>query len=210
MIFQPNSRLITLLGISALIHVLVFLVTFSRATISTNTNNRALTVGFMQLPPQVEVKTLTVPRGENALQNNADEPTLVEKTAAKAGDLEPLPSKTNANDNLATLPLALPEPTYYAFNELDAIPMVLKNIEADPPELLVYPQGGSLKIQLWMDETGGVLKAEVVESDLPAKFSENATKAFLQVKFSPGLKNNVPVRSIVKVVVHYTPLNKPV
>ena len=144
MIFQPNSRLITLLGISALIHVLVFLVIFSKATISTNKNNRALTVGFMQLPPQVEVKTLTVPRGENALQNNADEPTLVEKTAAKAGDLEPLPSKTNANDNLATLPLALPEPTYYAFNELDAIPMVLKNIEADPPEHSHAPRGGSL------------------------------------------------------------------
>ena len=210
MIFQPNSRLIFLLGISVLIHVFVFLLTFSKATISANTNNRALTVDFMQLPAQVEVTTLSVPRGENAVQNNADEPIALEETVAKASDLEPQPSKVNANNHFATLPLALPEPTYYAFNELDTIPTVLENIEADPPELLVYPQGGNLKIQLWMDETGGVLKDEVIESDLPAQFSENATKAFMQVKFSPGLKNNVPVRSIVKIVVHYAPLNKPV
>lgn len=193
-----------------MVHAFVFFLTFSKATVPTSNKSRAFIVDFMQLQPQGEVTTLTSPAVDNVVQNNVNKTDVVEETAAKASDLDPQPTNIKASDNLTSLPLAVTEPTYYAFNELDGIPTVLENIEANPPELLDYPQSGTLKIQLWVDETGSVLRAEVLESDLPAQFTENAKMAFLKVKFSPGLKNNVPVRSMTKIVMHYTPLDKPI
>lgn len=209
MIFQLNSRLIMLLGISALIHAFVFLLTFSKAPSSTATNNGALTVGLMQLQQYAVTTTLPHP-SESALKSNAEEPIANEEAAERVVDTVQPSSEVEVNDHITTLPLTVPEPIYYGFNELDQIPTVLENIEGDSPELVNYPQGGTLKIQLLVDEFGRVINAEVVESELPAQFSKVAVQAFLQVKFTPGLKNNVPVRSMAKIVVHYAPLNEPV
>lgn len=210
MIFQLNSRLIMLLGISALVHACVFLLTFSKAPSSIATNNGALTVGLMQLPQYAVNTTLSAPASESVLKSNAEEPIKNEEAAERAVDIVQPSSEVEINDHITTLPLTVPEPIYYRFNELDQIPTVLENINGDSPELVDYPQGGTLKIQLLVDEFGRVLNAEVVESGLPAQFSKVAVQAFLQVKFTPGLKNNVPVRAMAKIVVHYAPLNKPV
>ncbi len=210
MIFQLNSRLIMLLCISALIHAFLFLLTFSKAPSSTVRNNGALTVGLVQLPPYAATTTLSAPASESVLKGNAEEPIINEESAAKAVELVQPLSEVEVSDHITTLPLTVPEPIYYEFNELDQIPTVLENIDGDTPELVDYPQGGTLKIQLWVDEFGYVVDAEVVESELPTQFSKVAAQAFLQVKFTAGLKNNVPVRSMAKIIVYYTPLNKPV
>jgi len=209
MTFQLNSRLIILLGISLLIHALVFLLTFSKAPSSSTINNSLLTVSLMQLPQRSVTKTLSATASVNDLESDIKEPIANEEVEESAADLEQPPSEVKPNDDLTTLSLAVPEPIYYGFNELDQIPTVLENIEGDPAELVDYPQGGTLKIQLWVDEFGSVLNAEVVESDLPVEFSKVAAQAFLKVKFSPGLKNNVPVRSVTKIVVHYAALVNP-
>ena len=210
MIFQLNSRLIMLLGISVCIHAFVFLLTFSKVPSSTATNNATLTVDLMQLPPYAATMTLSTHASESILKSNAEKPITNEEAAERAVDIVQPSSEVEVNDHTTTLPLTVPEPIYYGFNEMDQIPTVVENIEGDPPELVDYPQGGTLKIQLLVDEFGRVLNAEVVESELPAQFSKVAAQAFLQVKFTPGLKNNVPVRAMAKIVVHYAPLNKPV
>ena len=210
MIFQLNSRLIKLLGISVLIHALVFLLTFSKAPSSNTTNNSLLKVSLMQSPQNSVTNTLSASINVTDLNGDTEQSFTKEAIEESLVDLEQPPSEAKPNDDLTTLSLAVPEPTYYGFNELDHIPTVLENIEGDPAELVDYPQGGTLKIQLWVDEFGSVLNAEVVESDLPTEFSKVAAQAFLKVKFSPGLKNNVPVRSITKIIVHYAALTNPV
>ena len=216
MTFNLNSRFIVLLGISLLIHALVFFLNFSKAPSSSTINNSLLTVSLMQLPQRSVNKTLSATANVNVndLESDIKEPIANEEVEESAADLEQppsevIPSAVKPNDDLTTLSLAVPEPIYYGFNELDQIPTVIENIEGDPAELVDYPQGGTLKIQLWVDEFGSVLNAEVVESDLPVEFSKVAAQAFLKVKFSPGLKNNVPVRSVTKIVVHYAALVNP-
>ena len=214
MTFNLNSRFILLLGISLLIHALVFLLTFSKASSSSTINNSLLTVSLMQLPQHSVTKTLSATASVNDLESDIKESIANEEVEENAVDLEQpttevIPSAVKPNEDLTTLSLAVPEPIYYGFTELDQIPTVLENIEGDPAELVDYPQGGILKIQLWVDEFGSVLNAEVVESDLPVEFSKVAAQAFLKVKFSPGLKNNVPVRSVTKIVVHYAALANP-
>lgn len=200
-----------LLGISVLIHAFVFLLTFSKvpsSSSSTTTKNGTLTVNLMQLPQYAATTILGAYASESVLKSNAEEP-MTNEVGRAVGLVQPF-SEVKVNDHITTLPLTVPEPIYYGFNELDQIPTVLENIEGDPPELADYPQGGTLKIQLLVDEFGRVRDVEVVESELPAQFSKVAAQAFLQVKFTPGFKNNVPVRSMAKIVVHYAPLNKPV
>ena len=164
----------------------------------------------MHLQQSSVTKTLSTTASVSDLESDIKQPIANEEVEESAADLEQPPSEVKPNDDLTTLSLAVPEPIYYGFNELDQIPTVLENIEGDPAELVDYPQGGTLKIQLWVDEFGSVLNAEVVESDLPTEFSKVAAQAFLKVKFSPGLKNNVPVRSITKIIVHYAALTNPV
>lgn len=209
MIFHMNSRLIIVLSVSVLIHSIVFLFTFSNAPSSATKNNSLLTVSMMKFPQNSVTNSLSVSTNENGLKSNIEQPIANEQAAESAVDLVQPTSEVKPNDDLTTLSLAVPEPIYYGFNELDQMPTVLENIEGDPAELVDYPQGGTLKIQLWVDELGHVINAEVVESDLPAEFSKVAAQAFLQVKFSPGLKNNVPVKSITKIVVRYAALSSP-
>lgn len=160
----------------------------------------------MQSPAKAESASLLAKPTGNIKDNDA-ELTEADKPEAKADKPAAITNELAANENLHAISPVFAATKYYAFKELDHMPAVLENINADPPDLLEYPQGGSLTIQLWVDEAGSVIKAEVVESDLPAQFSENATKAFLQVKFSPGLKDKLAVRAMAKVVVHYAPLN---
>ncbi len=210
MIFQLNSRLIMLLGISILIHAFVFLFTFSKVPSTAVTNNGALTVDLMQLTQNAATTTLSATASDSLLKGVIEEQVTNEKVAKMAVDSVQPSSNAEANDHLTTLPLTLPDTIYYGFDELDQMPTVLENIDGNSPELVDYPQGGTLKIQLLVDEFGYVIGAEVIESELPAQFATVAAQAFLQVKFTPGLKNNVPVRSMAKIVVHYAPLNKPV
>lgn len=209
MIFQLNSRLIVLLALSVFIHAIVFLISFSKAPSSTSTNNSSLTVSLMQLPHNSLANNLSASTSVSELVTHTKESIANEEPVKSDIDLEQPPSVVKPNHDLTTLSLAVPEPTYYGFNELDQIPTVLENIEGDPAELVDYPQGGTLKIQLWLDEFGSVVNADVVETDLPTEFSKVAAQAFLKVKFSPGLKNNVPVRSMTKIIVHYAALGNP-
>lgn len=209
MIFQLNSRLIILLGISVLIHAIMLLFSFSKVPSCTTANNSSLTVSLMKLPQNSVTKPLSASSSVSDLKGNTEQPIVNEEAAKSAVDLVQPSSEVKTSDDLTTLSLTVPEPIYYGFNDLDHIPIILENIESDPAELVDYPQGGTLKLQLWVNEFGHVLNAEVVESDLPAEFSKVAAQAFLKVKFSPGLKNNVPVKSIAKIVVHYAALANP-
>ena len=89
---------------------------------------------------------------------------------------------------------------YFSASELDVIPIIQQDIELYPEELQHYKQGGKIVISLWINETGHVEKAERISSELPAIFSEVATRNFMQAHFLPGKKNNLAVKSRVEAV----------
>lgn len=118
---------------------------------------------------------------------------------------------TTANEaNSANTSLNFPEPKYYTIAELDESPAILENINLNPPELVNYPQGGKLTVRLWIDIDGSVAKVELVKSELPEEFVKSALASFRATKYSPGLKANIAVRSVVKIVVQYTAMDYPV
>lgn len=99
------------------------------------------------------------------------------------------------------------EPYHYSIKELDERPEMIGEINTRPAELAQYQEGGEIKIQIWIDETGNVIKSEVINSNLTKPFIEYTIKSFNQSKFTPGIKDGSPVRSVAKVVVQYSSIN---
>jgi hypothetical protein len=97
----------------------------------------------------------------------------------------------------------IPEPKYYTIKELDHPPKMTSEIDTRPEELAQYNEGGEIKVQIWIDEEGNVIKSETVNSNLPQAFIDYTLESFNQAKFLPGIKDGVPVRAIAKVVVQY-------
>lgn len=162
--------------------------------------HRVLTVDFLR--PQVGYKSDST----IALEENAER--SAHQVSEDGGVVENTHKNVVAESHLDDASLTMPELTYYTLDELDKAPVISQNIDTNPPELLKYPQGGQLMVRLWIDEEGSVVKAELVTSQLPSQFSESALESFLHAKFSPGIKTNLPVRSVVKIVVRYAPVSQ--
>jgi hypothetical protein len=115
-----------------------------------------------------------------------------------------IPNKVEQQNPLAdSLPLALPELHYYKIQELDVKPEMVGEINTRPAQLAVYKQSGEIKIQIWIDEQGNVIKSEILNSNLPQAFIDYTLASFNQSKFTAGIKDGMPVRSVAKVVVQY-------
>lgn len=189
-----NFRLIIALVISVVAHIITLCFLKTASGISSDTSiqsNPIFTVLINtpqvkipiaeQLPPQTQAKT----------EEDVTEKVISQSTAS--GD----------NSKQIHFPLPVPEPKYYALKELDSKPVMIGIIETRPPELESYHQGGEIKIQIWIDEEGNVVKSEVLNSDLPQAFIDYTIASFSQAKFEAGIKEGVPVRSVAKVVVQY-------
>lgn len=129
-------------------------------------------------------------------------PPAQSKTEEKVAD-KVIPHATVSGDNSNQIHFPLPEPKYYALKELDSKPVMIGIIDTRPPELESYHQGGEIKIQIWIDEEGNVVKSQVVDSNLPQAFIDYTIASFSQARFKAGIKEGVPVRSVAKVVVQY-------
>lgn len=172
----------------------------SELKFASRAKHRVLTVDFLR--PQVGYKSDSM----IALEENAER--SAHKISEDGGVVENAHKNVVADSHLDVASLTMPEPTYYTLVELDKAPVISQNIDTNPPDLLKYPQGGQLTVRLWIDEEGSVVKAELVTSQLPPQFSESALESFLHAKFSPGIKTNLPVRSVAKIVVRYAPVGR--
>ena len=118
-----------------------------------------------------------------------------------------LNTKTNLSNKATLSYLPLPEPKFYTLNELNQAPKISDDINSNPPELLSFSQGGSLSLQLWIDEDGNVIRAESMETELPKEFVQSTISAFLKAKFLPGIINKTPVKTTININVNYLPLD---
>jgi len=124
------------------------------------------------------------------------------KDLTSEAPLNPEPSNVRhppVNGMLPSPALVLPE-RYFSVSELDVIPRIQQDIDLYPEELQHIKKGGKVVLSLWINETGRVEKVEWVSSELPAIFSEVATRNFMQARFLPGKKNNLAVKSRVDAV----------
>jgi TonB family protein len=63
------------------------------------------------------------------------------------------------------------------------------------PEQLAAPIRGRVRIALFIDERGWVRKAQVLASEPEQVFDAAAIQAWRDVRFSPALKADLPVKS---------------
>jgi len=93
---------------------------------------------------------------------------------------------------------------YYEVRELDTVPMPLAKIEPIfPTAALADGVTGIVHLEMFVDEKGQIESLRVVESTAPGIFDQAAIDAFAQQKFQPGIKNNAPVKTHLKLVVNF-------
>lgn len=94
-------------------------------------------------------------------------------------------------------------PAYWPRKLLDTgltplTPVILPSPEGSTPQ----PDGHAV-LELFIHADGQVDRIEVIESSAPADFVDAAKATFMATPFTPGLKDNVPVPSRIKIEVRF-------
>jgi hypothetical protein len=101
---------------------------------------------------------------------------------------------TTGNEPALQEPAPLNLEAYLTSKDLDQYAVPLTDLI--PPLSAIYdPLAGNSVVELWIDETGKVVKAQMYRG----KFQEQSTDVlhvFLDAQFSPGIKAGVPVPSL--------------
>lgn len=90
---------------------------------------------------------------------------------------------------------ALPAQRYYRTNELDVRPGIMTRVQPEYPEPAArHFVSGSVRIQLYIDETGRVERVQTLRAEPPGYFEQSAERAFLAARFTPAMKGGKPVK----------------
>jgi len=93
---------------------------------------------------------------------------------------------------------------YYEVHELNTAPKPLARIEPIfPPDALESGITGVVRLEMFVDEKGEVELLRVIDSTTPGIFDQAAIDAFAHQKFKPGIKDNAPVKSHLKLVIKF-------
>lgn len=101
-----------------------------------------------------------------------------------------------AAEAVAPSSAALPLPRYYRLSELDVRPWIMTRVEPQYPESAKQRSlTGTVRIQLYIDETGRVERVQTLQADPPGVFENSAERAFLAARFTPAMKDGRPVKA---------------
>lgn len=175
-------------GVSLSLHLVAFILLSESIHSNTIPSGKSAGVAHRKL-----IVTIVKPGQPAAIPSPVPPPVPPANQAPYKANNPPL------NDTLLPSALVLHEP-YYPVSELDVIPEIKQEIELYPEALQAHKQGGKVVLRLWIDEFGQVEKVELVKSELPPIFVEVATRNFMRASFSPGRKNNLPVKSKIDAV----------
>jgi hypothetical protein len=195
-----NQRIFISIGLSLVIHILILGLLksseFGGKQPNSQLNDVRLNVYFDNHDPAPAIDKLTI------------ESLIPHQVVANISDdvSKPIQHEIGSNGDDSLLQATA---HYYKIKELDVKPEMIGEINTKPTELASYKQGGEVKIQIWIDEQGNVIKSEVLDSDLPEAFTNYTIASFNQAKFTAGIKEGVPVKAIAKVVVQYTAIDNP-
>ena len=104
----------------------------------------------------------------------------------------------------ATALPSAPAATYYRTRDLDVRPGIMVRVAPDYP--LAAARGGisgKVVIRLYISEKGSVDRVETVRATPPGYFEKSAERAFSAARFSPGRKNQRPVKSQMLIEVSF-------
>lgn len=119
----------------------------------------------------------------------------------------PVPDKEkNSLVNRATeiSPILLPEPKYYAINQLTKPPKSISEVKLDIPELISMAVSGAITLRLWINELGEVTRVDLEKSEVPKLITESAITSFRQLRFIPGQLNGRNVSSVMEIEIKYS------
>ena len=84
-------------------------------------------------------------------------------------------------------------PATAKLSSVTVIPKLIKQVNIEYPEKLKPLEiQGRVKLLLWIDKKGKVIKAKVIKS-LHPEFDKLALEASKKLKFMPAMRNNKPV-----------------
>lgn len=130
---------------------------------------------------------------------------------AVAGDIKPVfRSVAAAPSEPPVVPLPVQaDPHYFRVAELSERPRVLQDIRADLGLGFADVPEQAIVLRLFINEEGGIDLVAVEESNLPPAHEKTLTGAFANVKFRPGMRDNIPVKSQLKIEVKLDRLISP-
>jgi len=105
-----------------------------------------------------------------------------------------------------TLPegiVSLPGPYYFPPHELSRRPQATLPVAIDYPENVPLVAWKHVVLRLLINEAGDVDKVIVETADVPGELEILARQAFVQAKFQPGLRGEMPVKSQMRVEITF-------
>lgn len=120
--------------------------------------------------------------------------------AASAAEpvIDPLPHAPPADSDAP-----FEAPAYWPRKLLDTGPTPLAPVILPSPDGATPQPDGHAILELFIHADGQVDRIEVIESSAPADFIDAAKATFMAAQFTPGLKDNVPVPSRIKIEVRF-------
>lgn len=92
-------------------------------------------------------------------------------------------------------------PYYHPPGELSTKPQAIAEIRIADAVELAGIQSGNLVLELFINETGRLDGVRVESTSLPESFQEIVADTFREALFVPGMKNHLPVKSRLRIVV---------
>lgn len=88
--------------------------------------------------------------------------------------------------------------------DIDRPPEPLLNIRPEYPEgAFAAGLSGKVEVEVWVDERGSVENARVVSTTMTDVFNRSALKAVHEMRFTPGMRGGMPVKSSIRAVIMY-------
>jgi periplasmic protein TonB len=155
-------------------------------------------------PAPVDVSAVEKPIPQRAPEPvESSEPLPKEQEILSTPLPSPLPAPVESSPIAAVPPTV--DPTFYTWREVDT-PAKCNNDRSEPP----YPRAaeaanirGRVIVELWVDETGKVDDAKVIQADPPGYFEEASLAFQKELRCTPAMKEGKPKRYRTRFVVEF-------
>lgn len=184
------AHLFPFLGISLILHSLLLLLTVADGKQSNQTKPKPFNVDIQYIYSNTS--------------SASHLPSQSSRARKQHDNLQQPPGlKATAPSSAPKIILGDPE-RYYEYSELDTPPQPESLINPEYP-LTAKESGvtGELKLALWIDQNGMLIKTEIIKSVPAGVFDETTLKAFDSVHFIPGYIAGRAVKSRVEITIKF-------
>lgn len=153
--------------------------------------------------------------GATARANRVRAPVLHALLAPAAPDPDRATSEVGAQeqgdaaasgDRASESGAGLPSPDkWYKRSELDVLAEPMNAVKLDYPETVKARRPAQVQVRLFIDERGVVRKTAIEAAGPERAFDETAVQAWQRVRFSPAMKDGVPVKSQKVIEIDFLP-----